>query len=127
MTKPYDEPRFQPPADIGGAEARAYERPIVSLLEDAMAPWLTSVEPRGERPDPEIVMRLGDGAYRFALWKSEYPTDGAAGSPTSAERRSRSHPGTRIPVPGERGSSSGRCWARTSDLRLVETALSQLS
>jgi hypothetical protein len=23
--------------------------------------------------------------------------------------------------------ASGRCWARTSDLRLVETALSQLS
>ena len=78
MTTPYDDPHFQPPADISGAEARAYEERIVRLLEDAMAPWLKSVELRGERPETEIVIRLADSVYTFALWKSEYPTDGAA-------------------------------------------------
>jgi hypothetical protein len=43
-----------------------------------MAPSLKSVELRGERPDTEIVIRLADGAYTFDLWKSEYPTSGAA-------------------------------------------------
>ena len=78
MTPGYDDPHFEPPADISGAEARAYEERIVSLLKDAMAPYLTSVELRGKRPDTEILMRFGDAAYTFALWKSEYPTDGAA-------------------------------------------------
>ena len=78
MTTPYDGPHFPPPADISGAQARAYEERIVRLLEDAMAPWLKSVELRGERPDTEIVIRLVDGAYKFDLWKPEYPTDGAA-------------------------------------------------
>jgi hypothetical protein len=34
----YDDPYFQPPADITGAEARAYEERIVSMLREHMLP-----------------------------------------------------------------------------------------
>ena len=80
---PYDDPDYQPPADISGAEARAYEERIASLLQAAMAPWLLEpIQLRGERPDTEIIFRTReherDRAYKFALWNSEYPTDGAS-------------------------------------------------
>jgi hypothetical protein len=41
-------------------------------------------------------------------------------------RRSRVQPSS-DPVKSLQIGEDGRCWARTSDLRLVETALSQLS
>jgi hypothetical protein len=80
---PYDDPHFQPATDITGADARAYEERIVSLLTEAMAAWLLKpIELRGERPNTEIIFRVRererDRRYKFALWKSEYPTDGAA-------------------------------------------------
>jgi hypothetical protein len=89
LTDRYDDPHFQPPADISGAEARAYEEKIVAMLREVLGPrsgpviTVRSVELRGERPDTDIVFRYEDRrrpgarAARFPLWKSEYPTDGA--------------------------------------------------
>lgn len=87
MTSSYDDPHFEPPAEIAGAEARAYEARVVALLRDAMVPsGLQGIELRGERPETEIILRFRDQGtpnkrvYRFPLWASEYPTTGAAES-----------------------------------------------
>jgi hypothetical protein len=85
----YTDPHFEPPVDIDGAEARAYEAKIVELLREASLPDsgrfpLESIELRGERPSTEIIFRYSDTAdpkppaVGFALWASEYPTSGAA-------------------------------------------------
>ena len=90
MTNSYEDPYFQPPGDIKGQEARAYENKIVSMLRDVLLPSqgpvviLQSIELRGERPDTEIVFRYTDTrkpgtfAVRAALWRDDWPTSGAA-------------------------------------------------
>jgi hypothetical protein len=83
VSSPYDDIYFQPPAEIAGAAARAYEERIVSLLLRDGA-GLKEAELRGDRPETKIVLRFleaSDGRvhdYQFELWKSEYPTSGAA-------------------------------------------------
>jgi hypothetical protein len=84
----YDDPHFEPPADIAGAEARAYEDKIIESLRESLLPspgpviLLDSVERRGERPDTEIVFHYHDTRFpgqRFArrarLWKDGWPFD----------------------------------------------------
>jgi hypothetical protein len=85
LTNLYDDPHFQPPADISGAEARAYEEKIVSMLRDELlpssGPWgtLRSIDLRGERPDTEIIFRYTkpDRPYSIAvgtaLWRQGWP------------------------------------------------------
>lgn len=89
MTSPYDDTYFKPPANIDGAEARAYEEKIVSELRRHMLPMtpgggrtLQSIALRGERPDTEIIFHETDARFpgrRFAsrtfLWRD--PTYGA--------------------------------------------------
>jgi hypothetical protein len=84
LTSPYDDPSWRPSADVKGAEARAYEEAIVRLLRNAISPGaVESIEIRGERPNTEILFRSAAAAetrvrtHRFALWTSEYPTDGS--------------------------------------------------
>jgi hypothetical protein len=86
----YDDPNFQPPADIEGAEARAYEEKIVEMLREHLLPspgptlFLKSIELRGQRPQTEIIFRYtkrdrpGNFAGRVQPWKEEWPTSGAA-------------------------------------------------
>jgi hypothetical protein len=89
LTNRYDDPHYQPPADLSEAEARLYEQKIVELLCEVLLPSdgpsrVSSVELRGTRPDTEIMIRwrrAGDPSLRASramLWKSEYPTSGAA-------------------------------------------------
>lgn len=89
MTNSFDQPYYQPPGDIQGPDARAYEERIVSLLRTAFLPappgmfQVVAVELRGERPETEIVISYqqsghpGVSAVGLALWKSEWATDGA--------------------------------------------------
>jgi hypothetical protein len=81
----FDDPFYQPPADIQGEEARRYENAILRLLRHAMLPsaspvvTLVAIELRGERPDTEVVYIYTDArepGRRFAqstqLWKGIY-------------------------------------------------------
>lgn len=89
LGSPYDNPYFQPPGDIQGAEARAYEEKIVSMLREQLLPssgptiFLEAIEIRGRRPDTEIIFRYTDArrpgsfAVGLKLWKDEWPTSGA--------------------------------------------------
>lgn len=85
MTTAYDDPHYQPPANIEGAEARAYEEKILELLRDALLPSdgpviaLQAIELRGERPDTEVIFIYTDTrepGQRFAqrtwLWKDPF-------------------------------------------------------
>jgi len=84
---PFDDPYFEPPEDIQGEDARAYEEKIVAMLREALLPGsgahpLHAIALRGTRPDTEIVFRYADQhgvdrAASLALWKREYPTSGA--------------------------------------------------
>ena len=90
MTNPYEQPYYQPPGDIQGADARAYEERIASLLRDALVPsgpgvyQVVAVELVGERPDTQIVIRFtrsgraGVQAVGLALWADGWATDGDA-------------------------------------------------
>jgi hypothetical protein len=89
VSSPYDDdPHFEPPADITGGEARAYEDKIIEMLRDELLPsqgpviFLDSIERRGERPDTEIIFHYHDTRHpgqRFArralLWKEGWPFD----------------------------------------------------
>jgi hypothetical protein len=81
LTLSFDDPHFEPPADIQGADARAYEEKILQMLRDVLGDR-TEIELRGERPNTEIIFHITDGrepgpnALRFALWTSEYPFRG---------------------------------------------------
>jgi hypothetical protein len=89
LTTRYDDPYFQPPADIQGADARAYEEKIVSMLREQLLPssgptlFLQAIELRGKRPDTEIIFRYTDArkpgtfAVGLKLWEEEWPTSGA--------------------------------------------------
>ena len=89
MTDPYQQPCYQPPGDIQGADARAYEERIASLLRGALIPsgpgryQVVAVELVGKRPDTLIVIcstqsgREGVQAVGLALWASAWATDGA--------------------------------------------------
>jgi hypothetical protein len=87
LTSPYDDPYYEPPSDIQGADARAYERKIVELLRERLLPshgptiFLRSIELRGERPDTEIVFRYTrtgraeERTVRAALWQQDWVSD----------------------------------------------------
>lgn len=66
----HDDPNFEPPADIVGAEARAYEEKIVEMLREHLLPspgptrFLKSIELRGQRPETEIIFRYRAGSAR---------------------------------------------------------------
>jgi hypothetical protein len=86
LSSPYDDPHYQPPADIEGSEARAYEAKILEVIRRALLPGsrtsvikLEGVELRGERPDTEVIFMYTDTRHpgqRFArrtwLWKDPY-------------------------------------------------------
>jgi hypothetical protein len=89
LSNPNDDPSYCPPANIDGAEARAYEEKILSELRRHMVPMtpgggrtVQAIEMRGTRPDTEIIFHETDARYpgrRFAsrtfLWRD--PTYGA--------------------------------------------------
>ncbi|MFZ1993625.1 MAG: hypothetical protein WAU75_05900 [Solirubrobacteraceae bacterium] len=85
MSSSYDDPFYQPPADIQGAEARAYEEKVLELMRDAMLPdhgaviRLEAIELRGERPETEVIFIYTDTrepgqhfAKRTWLWKDPF-------------------------------------------------------
>ena len=85
MTNLYDNPGYQPPADIQGPEARAYENAILRLMRKAMLPdggsviRLEAIELRGDRPDTEVIFLYTDSrepgrlfAQRTQLWKGTF-------------------------------------------------------
>ena len=86
MSSPYDDIHYQPPADIQGPEARAYENKILEIMRKAMLPdqgssmiTLQAIELRGERPDTEVIFIYTDAqepgqrlAKRTWLWKDPF-------------------------------------------------------
>ena len=86
MSSSYDDIYYQPPADIQGPEARAYEEKVLKLMREAMLPdqgssmiTLQAIEFRGERPETEVIFVYTDTrepGKRFAkrtwLWKDPY-------------------------------------------------------
>jgi hypothetical protein len=75
LSDQYDDPHYQPPSDIQGAEARAYEEKILEMMREAMLPSagpmiaLQAIELRGERPDTEVIFIYTDSrkpGQRFA-------------------------------------------------------------
>jgi hypothetical protein len=77
----FEDPSVPPPATLSDAEARRYEEKIAELIEAALASLTdrtqvaVGLELRGQRPETEIVFRLGnphgggDRVARFAVWK----------------------------------------------------------
>lgn len=87
MTSPYDDPHFEPSADIQRADAHAYEQKIVELLRERLLPsagptiFLQSIELRGERPDTEVIFHYTTESSprprtaRAALWQEGWVRD----------------------------------------------------
>jgi hypothetical protein len=78
---PFDNPHYEPPVDIRGREARAYELKILALVREALLPspgplhFVESIELRGEQPETAVILRYritgepGLRAVRRPLWE----------------------------------------------------------
>ena len=90
MTKPFDDPRYTPSADLSAAEARAYEEAVLEAIREAVpqSPYIRprddlrpgrwvefivdAVELEGERPDSTIAFyysELSDPERRLVARK----------------------------------------------------------
>jgi hypothetical protein len=126
-----DEQQRQTEADGGGqgysAPAAGLDRvPRVADHADraseviALCPGLS---PRPARPFAEVAIYQQDLAFHRPMIAPD-----AAATSQKLRARLRAEPAVERRNPRKReGSGGGRYWARTSDLRLVEAALSQLS
>lgn len=91
----FDDPTVPPPADITGADARAYEEKILELLRHALLPRrdpirrIESIELRGKQPDTLVVIcytdtrESGPRAVGIDLWRDDDKHGGLLADPMS--------------------------------------------